>query len=149
MKALIILAAALLTSCGSSPAKQCSVEPAIFCEPFSELAAEMPNSEKEALLAVPADKYWRLHFGFGMGIRNRFDLWGDNEITRFFRRNGIDHPDNMSGPFIGGFAEYLRGGHVDMVRAVGRYRIPPPPPPPPPRNEAAQPIIQADAFGAA
>jgi len=136
MKILAIVLVALLAACASTPKKTCQVTPSIFCEPFAELAATLPLSEQQRLLEMRADEYWRLHLGFGMGVRNRFDLWGDNELTAFFRENGVSHPDDMSVPFIGGFVEYLRGGPVDVENAIRIYRLPPPPPAVAPRIAA-------------
>jgi len=135
MKRLALVFIVILAGCAAAPKQSCRVTPRVFCESFAELAQTLPLSEQQKLLEMRADEYWRLHFGFGMGVRNRFNLWGENELTRFFRDNGVDHPDDMSRPFIGGFAEYLRGGPVDMTRAIQRYRLPPPPPPPPSPNE--------------
>ncbi len=125
----ILVTFLLLVSCATTPEPTCSVEPEIFCEPFQVMQQEMPKTEQEKLLAIKPQEFWRLHFGLGMGVRNTFDLWGDNQFTEFFRKNGVDHPDSMSLPFIGGFVEYLRGGPVDMTRVIRVYRVPPPPSP--------------------
>ncbi len=117
----------------STPQEPCKVEPVMFCAPFKELERTLPDSAKQELLAMPKSDYIQLHFGLGMEVRNQLDLWGDNEITRFFTAHGVDHPDDMSMPFIGGFVDYLRGENVDMVKAMETYgmRLPPPPPPEP------------------
>ncbi len=89
----------------------------------------MPAEEQKKLLALTSDQLWEVHFGLGMGVRNQFGLWQDNELTRFFKRNGVSHPDGMSAPFIAGFIQYLRGDEVDMVRVVSSIPSEPPPPP--------------------
>lgn len=124
---ILVLAVCLLTGCQRLSEKACDVDPQIFCEPFAALAAEMPASAKAELLAMPEDEYWKLHFGLGMGVRNRFDLWQDNELTRFFKENGLDHPDSMSTPFIEGYVRYLRGVPVVMRQLVIAHAVPPPP----------------------
>ena len=121
---------AVATGCHSPSARGCDVDPVIFCAPFEEMAAEMPDSAKKELLALPKDEYWRLHRGLGMGIRNRFGLWQENELTQFFRQNGIDHPDSMSGPFIERYVLYLQRKPVLMTELLEAYRVPPPPPEP-------------------
>ena len=133
MKNLAILVfLSSLVGCQLGASGNCKVDPEIFCAPFKELATEMPDSAKQELLALPKEEYWKLHFGLGMGVRNRFGLWQDNELTRFFRDNGIDHPDSMSGPFIDGYVLYLRGEPVAMKNLLEQHLVPPPPPEPPP-----------------
>lgn len=130
----LIVVSALLTGY-SGPARACDVEPAIFCGPFKEMAAGMPDSAKKELLALPKNEHWQLHFGLGMAVRNEFGLWQDNALTRFFRANGIDHPDEMSGPFIDGYVLYLQGKPVYMKRVLEDPANRPPPPPEPPRSK--------------
>lgn len=128
--AILVLLSAVV-GCQHRAVAECNVDPEIFCTPFEELAAEMPGSAKEELLALPKEEYWKLHFGLGMGVRNRFGLWQDNALTRFFRDNGIDHPDSMSGPFIDGYVLYLKGEPVVMKDLLEPHVVPPPPPEPP------------------
>jgi hypothetical protein len=131
MKNLAVISLLLVSGCSAAQTESCRVDPVIFCEPFEQLEEEMPGEAKQELLALPQEQYIQMHFGLGMAVRNRFGLWQDNEITQFFRQNGVDHPDDMSMPFIGGFVEYLQGHNVDMVKAIETYGLPPPPPPPP------------------
>lgn len=131
MKNLFVISFLLIAGCSATQTNSCRVDPVIFCEPFKQLEEEMPAEAKEELLALPREQYIRLHFGLGKAVRNRFGLWGDNEITQFFHQNGVDHPDDMSMPFIGGFVEHLQGHNVDMVKAIETYGLPPPPAPPP------------------
>jgi hypothetical protein len=45
---------------------------------IARLTTNLPTSEKEKLAAMARDDLINLHFGFGMGIRNEFGLWGGN-----------------------------------------------------------------------
>ncbi|WP_082112964.1 DUF6794 domain-containing protein [Pseudoxanthomonas suwonensis] len=120
----------LLAGCAVESDSTCKVDPAIFCEPFKQISAELSPEDKTHLLEATPYDITLMHRGFGTAIRNRFDLWHDNDLTRFFKSNGVDHPDSMSGPFITGFIGYLEGRQVLMTEEIGK--IPPPPPPPPP-----------------
>jgi hypothetical protein len=145
LTALIILCT--LVGCQQSPPLECRVTPQLFCGPFEELAAEMGNSAREELLALPEDEYAQLHFGLGMGVRNRFGLWEDNELTRFFKDNGVDHPDNMSDPFIDGYVLYLQGKSVDMKEIIAQEVASRPvvPPEPASRPEPPEPKLGSRA----
>jgi hypothetical protein len=37
------------------------------------------------------------HFGLGLGLRNGKGLWSGSMLRTYFRLNGINHPDDMSG----------------------------------------------------
>jgi len=128
----------LLASCARHTELRCDVDPAIFCQPFEKLNAVLPSSAKQQLLALPQNQYAALHMGLGLDVRNRFGLWEDNDITRYFRAHGVNHPDYMSTPFIAGFVEYLQGKHVDMAREIKLW-VPGPPPPPPPEPSGYTP----------
>jgi len=119
----------LLSGCVADSEPTCKVDPDIFCEPFQQISTELSSEDKERLLAATPRDIIGMHRGFGTAIRNSFGLWHDNDLTRFFKSNGVDDPDSMSGPFITGLIGYLEGREVVMTEEI--EKIPPPPPPPP------------------
>lgn len=127
---VVLLSMTTVAGCRTHETRSCVVDPEIFCGPFSELAAELPARTHRELLALPRQDRGKLHFGLGMHVRNRFGLWQDNALTRYFIENGIDHADEMSAPFIDGFVGYLRGESVDMNSLLEGYKVSPAPPPP-------------------
>jgi hypothetical protein len=120
----------MLCGCEATDKTSCSVDPDIFCKPFEQLSADLSPEDKTRLLEATPRDIIMMHHGFGTGIRNRFDLWGENDLTQFFNDNGVQHPDGMSAPFITGFIGYLQGRRVVMTEEI--KKVPPPPPPPPP-----------------
>ena len=109
----------------------CQVTPAIFCGPYRQWDANLSPEMRSTLKAMDADHMPILSWQFGAGVRGDFDLWKDNEITRFFRAQGLKHPDYMSQPFTRGFIGYLNGSKVDMAkiaREEATLLTPPPPP---------------------
>ena len=40
------------------------------------------------------------HFGLGMGMRNRWGLWGRNALTEHMHERNIHHPDSMSSEIL-------------------------------------------------
>ncbi|MGI4993366.1 DUF6794 domain-containing protein [Halobacteriovorax sp. GFR7] len=61
------------------------------------LKNEMKPSTKRKLLDMKETELILLHRGYGMYIRNKW-LWGNRnpELTSYFLRKGINHPDTMS-----------------------------------------------------
>ena len=120
-----------LWACADSGAPRCKIEPQIFCAPYAKWQADMPPEAAEKLKHMTRQEIRLLTPAFGQGVRNEFGLWQDNEITRFFKSTGLDHPDYMSAPFTIGFVAYLNSQSADMAEIARQY-IPPEPPPPPP-----------------
>jgi len=70
--------------------------------------------------------------GFGMHLRNLLHLWEQNELTRYFRSVGVDHPDAMSYVLTRGYIAYLNGREVNIPSLAPKLPPPPPPEPTPP-----------------
>mgnify|MGYP000862474023 CR=1 FL=1 len=126
-----LLFTAFLTACSAEGGRECKIDPSIFCEPFAKWEAEMPPESAAKLKRMTRQDLRKLSFNFGMGVRNDFGLWQDNEVTAFFSSCGVDHPDYMSTPFTLGFIAYLNDRPANMCE-LGRQSVPPEPPPPPP-----------------
>jgi uncharacterized protein DUF6794 len=78
-------------------------------EAVDRLLAGLPDKDKETVRSTPKDELYKFHFGWGMGIRNRFGLrqgnaallkscaemrYGPESDARFM------HPDDASGVII-------------------------------------------------
>lgn len=83
--------------------------PQIVDEAVDRLVHELSDRDKETVRSTPKDELIKFHFGWGMGIRNGFGLWGGNEAllkscaeARY--GPGADatlmHPDDASGVVI-------------------------------------------------
>jgi len=42
----------------------------------------------------------KTHLGLGMGLRSRWSLWHGSRLARWFKSQGIDHPDSMTGSIL-------------------------------------------------
>jgi len=67
------------------------------------------------------------HFSLGRWIRNTMGLWTCSRFKRYFQRNNIKNPDDMSGLIIEGYKCYLNDSIYDIAKL--KLLIPPPPPP--------------------
>ncbi|MDF1816591.1 MAG: hypothetical protein P1V20_30595 [Verrucomicrobiales bacterium] len=59
-----------------------------------------------------------LHFSLGMGLRNGWGLWADSRLSVYFKKNGISHPDNMSGYIIAAFTRSLKEESYDLLEMI-------------------------------
>jgi len=58
---------------------------------------------------------YKYHLGIGMWIRNNWGLWGGSRLEQYFKSNGVQHPDDMSGIILTHYYDWLHG-----VREYGK-----------------------------
>ena len=65
----------------------------------------------------------KLHFGLGMNIRNEWGMWDDSsDLYKWFSRNGIFHPDDMSSIVFESFIRKLKKEPIDFEGQVKFYQ---------------------------
>lgn len=68
------------------------------------------------ILLVKSDKEENMinyHHGLGQTIRNGFGLWKDSHLCKWFKKQGITHPDDMSGIILTSYWRYLNSKPID------------------------------------
>lgn len=60
----------------------------------------------------------RVHLGFGMWIRNNWQLWGGSRLSKYFTDLGIQHPDDMSGIILVSYHRYLNNKEIKLDELV-------------------------------
>lgn len=70
------------------------------------------------------DAVVELHFGTGQAIRNNWGLWGKrkNSLVRYFNKNGIYHPDDISSIILTSFHRKLNNKPLDLDKQVESYK---------------------------
>jgi len=58
------------------------------------------------------------HFGFGMWMRNNWQLWGGSRLSKYFNDKGIYHPDDMSGIILKCYHRYLTGNEIKLEEQI-------------------------------
>lgn len=82
--------------------------------------------DAETLGQVRASKeeteMYRLHLGLGMGLRNRWGLWGGSPLAKRFQAMGVLHPDDMSAIILRSFwrAQHDRPIELEAQAAAAR-----------------------------
>ncbi|MHC4418834.1 MAG: DUF6794 domain-containing protein [Planctomycetota bacterium] len=87
--------------------------PRTYEEAVAELLAVMSAEDKRSVQSTPKDDLIEFHFGWGMGIRNDFGLWGGSNkqlLESCAKRSGVEHihPDDASMLIIEGVWEALQ-----------------------------------------
>jgi len=124
MKTFILWLFVCLTFAGcksTSEADRISVEtarveeevpfPSTYGEAVTFLLNGLTGEDKDLLRATPKNDLIKLHFGWGMGIRNDLGLWGRNKKLLQSCANHVGqkeiHPDDASMILIEGVWEKL------------------------------------------
>jgi hypothetical protein len=63
-----------------------------------------------------------LHFGLGMQLRNNWGLWEGSELTKYFNKYGIDHPDDMTDAIFKTFWRHLNNKPLDIEGLAEKYK---------------------------
>lgn len=119
---------------GCSNQKRCCVVPTTFCQVFADVTGRLPAQEIDSIRKSKKIDAVDLQMSFGMELRNTLDLWGENDLTMYFRSHGVEHPEMMSQVLTMAFIDYLKGKAVDMdaLTVDARNELLPKPPPPKP-----------------
>jgi hypothetical protein len=64
----------------------------------------------------------RAHLGFGMWMRNNWQLWGGSRLSNYFNKMGITNPEDMSGIILISYHRYLLGQNVKLQEQIKYYQ---------------------------
>ena len=64
----------------------------------------------------------KTHFGFGMWIRNNWQLWGGSRLSKYFNEQGIFHPDDMSGIILTAYHRRLNSKPLGVEEEIKYYQ---------------------------
>jgi hypothetical protein len=79
-------------------------------ESFTFLDKMFDDTTKYSFMTLPEDiTTSRLHFGFGMWMRNNWGLWGDSPLRQSLIDSGFVHPDDMSSAILIAYHRRLNG----------------------------------------
>lgn len=65
-------------------------------------------------IKMPQEEMASYHFGIGRWLRSHWNLWSGSRLQQWFEKQGVDHPDNMSGIILSVYQEYLRDKNLDI-----------------------------------
>jgi hypothetical protein len=64
----------------------------------------------------------KAHMGFGMWMRNNWQLWGGSRLSKYFNDMGVYHPDDMSGIILDSYHRYLNGTDIKLEEQIKFYK---------------------------
>jgi hypothetical protein len=86
---------------------------------FKQIDSFWPDSTKMKIKAWSEQEFaGRAHMGFGMWMRNNWQLWGGSRLSKYFNELGVFHPDDMSGIILDSYHRYLTGKEINLQKQV-------------------------------
>lgn len=121
---LIILGSLILTSCSVLLDSYKSEIDGVYIpknldDAISEVNGFYPDSLKREVRKLSEDAFIGLyHMETGLYMRNNWGLWSSSRLSRYFKRKGIKHPDDMSGIVLTSFYRKLNGKNIDFKNQI-------------------------------
>jgi hypothetical protein len=90
---------------------------------FKQIDSFWDDSTKVKVKQWTEDEFrGRVHMGFGMWMRNNWQLWGGSRLSKYFNDFGIYHPDDMSGIILDSYHRYLTGKEIMLEEQIKFYQ---------------------------
>ncbi|REC77211.1 hypothetical protein DRF60_12425 [Chryseobacterium elymi] len=64
----------------------------------------------------------KVHLGFGMWLRNNWQLWGGSRLSKYFNNLNIYHPDDMSGIILLSYHRHLNNREIKLEEQIKYYQ---------------------------
>jgi hypothetical protein len=90
---------------------------------FRRIDALWNDSTKQKVKSWTEDEFsGRAHLGFGMWMRNNWQLWAGSRLSSYFNTLGIYHPEDMSGIILDSYHRHLTKRALDLPAQVHYYQ---------------------------
>ena len=89
---------------------------------FVELKKMLPQKIQQAMQATTEDNMIYYHDGLGRWLRNNWGLWGGSQLSEYFEKQGLFHPDDMSGLILTTFWRHLHNKPLEVEKEITRYK---------------------------
>ncbi len=89
---------------------------------FVELNKIIPTKDIEIFKDTVKEDLSCYHHGFGTSLRNKWGLWKGSCLSKWFKDQGIRHPDDMSGIIMKSYWRYLKKKPIDLDAQIEYYK---------------------------
>jgi hypothetical protein len=90
---------------------------------FTQINSLWSDSIKTVVKQRTEDEFTgKMHFGFGMWMRNNWQLWGGSRLSKYFNSLEIYHPDDMSGIILVSYHRYLNNKDIQLDEQIKYYK---------------------------
>ena len=125
MRSLTIISILTASVCFGQANEPLKGKPKTLEDTFVYLDQIIDDTTTYNFMTLPDDvAVSRLHFPFGMWIRNNWGLWKGSDLKNYFEKQGVYHPDAMSSIIFTSYYRHLHNDSIDLKGQVERlHRI--------------------------
>lgn len=124
-RTLLFLLVTTILSCKDDTCKQFqkNYTPKNLDEVFLYFDCNWSDKMKEDFKNKAEDELAMLHHGFGTSLRNNWKLWkAQNDLSKYFNKIGIYHPDDMSSIIIKSYHKKLNRKPINLEKQISSYK---------------------------
>ena len=93
--------------------------PKDIADSFKQIDTVWNDSIKTKVREMTASEFEvNTHFGFGMWMRNNWQLWGGSRLSKYLNDLGLRHPDDMSSTILTLYYKYLIEDNFDINKEI-------------------------------
>lgn len=90
---------------------------------FAQINTFWNDSIKAKVKILEEDEFTgKVHLGFGMWMRNNWQLWGGSRLSKYFNDLHIYHPDDMSGIILVSYHRHLNNKEIRLEEQIKYYQ---------------------------
>jgi len=90
---------------------------------FKQIDEFWADSTKKQVKSWAEDQFvGKAHLGFGMWMRNNWQLWGGSRLSKYFNEMYITNPEDMSGIILISYHRYLCGQDIKLNEQIKFYQ---------------------------
>lgn len=89
---------------------------------FVELKRLLKRKEVKEIKDMEEDDVSMLHHQLGRYLRNRWGLWGESCLSKWFNDKKIKHPDDMSSIVLTSFWRHLNSKPIELDEQIKHSR---------------------------
>jgi hypothetical protein len=80
------------------------------------------STKRQVKLWTESEFTAKAHLGFGMWMRNNWQLWGGSRLSKYFNGLGISNPEDMSGIILASYHRYLLSKPIKLDEQLSYYK---------------------------
>jgi uncharacterized protein DUF6794 len=90
---------------------------------FNQIDNIWSDSTKKQVKAWIENEFTsKTHLGFGMWMRNNWQLWGGSRLFAYFNNMGVTNPEDMSGNILASYHRHLIGLPLKLEEQIKFYK---------------------------
>lgn len=89
---------------------------------FVYIDSMFEDSTRQTISKWNENEMGRLHRGFGMWMRNNWQLWGGSRLSKYFNELGIDHAEDMSGIILSSYHRWINNKEIQLSEQILFYQ---------------------------